>query len=69
MYHNQSSSMHIHSPFTGGFKSAFLKKDQMKRYAMHICTIIMHKAIPTGIPVSGQGFFLALTQAGGYLAT
>ena len=27
------------------------------------------KAIPTGIPVSGQGFSLALTQAGGYLAT
>ena len=27
--------MHIHSPFTGGFKSDFLKS-QMKRHAMHV---------------------------------
>ena len=27
------------------------------------------KALPTGVPVSGPGFSVALTQAGRYLAT
>ena len=39
-----SSYMHIHSPFTGGFKGPFLIKRQMKRHAMYIYTIIMHNS-------------------------
>ena len=30
---------------------------------------LLFKAIPTDIPVSGQGFLVALMRGGGYLAT
>ena len=39
------------------------------RYIEHIRTGGLSKALPTGIPVSGPGFSLALTRAGGELAT
>ena len=44
-----------------------LKLWQWRICTMNICAT--YKALPSGIPVSGQWFSVAMTQAGGYLAT